>query len=158
MGVEIERKFLVTGDGWKAEADGGTAVRQGYLTSEKRLSVRIRVKGDKGYVTIKGEGKGLARPEFEYEIPKDDAETLLMSLCLPEQIAKTRYLVRHGRHTWEVDVFEGANAPLVLAELELQDADEAFDRPSWIGQDVSDDPRYLNARLAANPFGRWVKS
>ena len=158
MGVEIERKFLVTGEGWRAGADAGVAIAQGYLSSEPRLSVRVRLKGERGFLTVKGAATGCTRSEYEYEIPSADAAEMLRTLCLPEQIQKTRYHVPVGRHTWEVDVFHGANAPLVLAELELASADEAYDRPAWLGAEVTDDPRYLNAQLAANPYGSWAKS
>jgi adenylate cyclase len=157
MGVEIERKFLVTGDGWRRAAGPGVAMRQGYIVREARVSVRVRLASGAGYLTIKGKAApgSIARSEFEYEVPAAEAEALLSTLCLPAAIDKVRYEVPFGGHTWEVDVFAGANAPLVLAELELSRADEPFARPPWVGREVSEDPRFLNANLSANPYSSW---
>ncbi|MEM7350378.1 MAG: CYTH domain-containing protein [Acidobacteriota bacterium] len=154
MGVEIERKFLLAGDGWR-EGAVGTLYRQGYLSTEADRSVRVRIKGNQGFLTIKGRSEGLARLEYEYEIPLDDAGHLLDELCLAPLIEKTRYVIEHAGATWEVDEFAGVNAGLVLAEVELASTEEAVDLPPWIGHEVSDDPRYFNANLVANPYSSW---
>ena len=154
MGIEIERKFLVVGKDWK---DGvhGRRLRQGYLSLDKERTVRVRVAGEAAWLTVKGLTTGLARQEFEYAIPPADAHQLLDELCLRPLIEKTRYELSHAGHRWEVDEFEGANAGLVVAELELEHPDEAFARPSWLGREVSDDPRYFNASLVRHPFRDW---
>lgn len=155
MGVEIERKFLVQADGWRADADGGTPYLQGYLASGDGATVRVRMAGAQGKLTIKGKTRGIARAEFEYDIPAADAEAMLRTLCKGHLVDKTRYRVPVGRHVWEVDVFLGGNAGLVLAEVELGAEGEAFERPAWAGAEVSDDPRYFNAYLARRPFTTW---
>jgi len=154
MPKEIERKFLVATDAWKQAADRGTPIRQGYLSDEPGVTVRARVAGDKGYITIKGPITGISRDEFEYEIPAADAEQLV-KMSGTRVVEKTRYRVEHAGHTWEVDVFGGENAGLVLAEIELSAASDTFDRPSWLGQDVSHDIRYFSGSLARNPWSRW---
>lgn len=154
MGVEIERKFLVAGDGWRLGAEG-LAYRQGYLTTDPDRTVRVRLAGDRGYLTVKGRPQGLVRAEFEYPIPPDDAHALLDRLCLKPLIEKTRYRVAHGGRVWEVDEFHGENEGLVVAEVELDDATAAVDLPGWVGREVSSDPRYSNASLVARPFTRW---
>ncbi len=155
MGVEIERKFLLAGDGWRRKADAGRRMRQGYLSGDVRCSVRVRVVGDDAFVGIKSAASTIRRLEFEYAIPLDDAEQLLQHVCLPTQVEKTRYRVPVGRHVWEIDVFEGANTGLVVAEIELEHEDDAFETPAWLGEEVSHDPRYFNMNLALNPFSRW---
>ncbi len=155
MGVEIERKFLVTGDGFLREARGSLRLRQGYLANTERASVRIRTQGDRADINIKSLTLGVHRQEYEYEIPVDQAEAMLDELCMRPLIEKTRHLVDHGDHVWEVDVFEGDNAGLVVAEVELDDPDEAFERPAWIGEEVSHDPRYYNVCLVDHPFAEW---
>lgn len=154
MGTEIERKFLVRDDGWRAGA-AGEVYRQGYLASDPERTVRVRVVGEHGYLTVKGKTEGLARAEYEYPIPASDANELLDRLCLKPLIEKTRYRVAHGGHVWEVDEFEGENRGLVVAEVELEDAGETIELPGWVGSEVSDDPRYYNANLVRHPFGRW---
>ena len=154
MGTEIERKFLVADGGWRAGAEG-TAYRQGYLSTEADRNVRVRIKGDRGYLTVKGRSVGISRLEFEYEIPVGDARRMLDDLCLTPLIEKTRFRVEHRGMTWEIDEFVGENAGLVLAEIELEREDQAIELPPWIGREVSDDPRYLNANLVARPFSRW---
>ncbi|NJL23704.1 MAG: CYTH domain-containing protein [Leptolyngbyaceae cyanobacterium SM1_3_5] len=157
MGTEIERKFLVIGGEWRSL---GTPVRyrQGYLTANERRSVRIRVVGDgfassgRGFITIKGSTEGITRAEYEYEIPLADAEALLDRLCDPPLIEKTRTKIPLNGVVWEVDEFFGANQGLILAEVELQDANQAIDLPNWIGEEVSTDPRYYNSNLAKHPF------
>lgn len=159
MGIEIERKFLVRSDEWRDGAVG-THLQQGYLTTDPERTVRVRVKGDdtNGYrarLTIKGKTQGASRAEFEYDIPVDDARVLL-NLCLPPLIEKTRYTVDHGGYTWEIDVFAGVNAGLILAEVELTSEDEQPPLPAWIGEEVTSDRAYYNANLIARPFSTWT--
>ncbi|MFA6903797.1 MAG: CYTH domain-containing protein [Gallionellaceae bacterium] len=152
MATEIERKFLVKGDAWrKGEA---TLYRQGYLNRDKERTVRVRVAGDKAYLTIKGISTGAVRAEFEYEIPVADAEQLLL-LCDGPLIEKTRFLFPWAGMMWEVDEFHGENNGLVVAEIELQSADQPFDKPSWVGNEVTDDKRYYNSSLAVHPYSSW---
>ena len=155
MGLEIERKFLVKGD-YKTDASKSTRITQGYLSSVPERTVRVRLKGDKGYLTVKGAGNksGASRYEWEKEIPAEEAKELLQ-LCEPGIIDKTRYLVPHGNHLFEVDEFHGANAGLVLAEIELANEGEYFERPAWLGEEVTGDERYYNAMLSKNPYTNW---
>jgi len=155
MAQEIERKFLVTDFSWRDQAIG-RLYRQGYIPTENRTTVRVRVVGDRGYLTIKGITTGIARSEFEYAIPVADANQMLTELCRPPLIEKRRYQITVGNHLWEVDEFLGDNAGLVLAEVELQHETEAFARPSWVGADVSHDPRYYNSNLAQHPYRLWA--
>jgi adenylate cyclase len=148
MGVEIERRFLVTGEGWRVAATGTRRLHQGYLAREDGVTVRLRVAGGAAMLTIKGPG-GLVRPEFEYPVPVAEAEEMLAILCTGRRLAKTRHDVPHGGLVWEVDVFEGPLAGLVIAEVELPDAGHALDLPPWAGREVTDDPRYANAALAS---------
>lgn len=154
MGVEIERKFLVRSDGWRQAADPGTVFKQGYLCATAERTVRVRLAGDRAWLTMKGESRGARRAEFEYAIPAADAEQLL-ALCTPTVIDKTRYRVPHAGHTWEVDVFAGANAPLVVAEVELTHEDEDVRLPDWLGDEVTGDPRYQNSQLSQQPYATW---
>lgn len=154
MGVEIERKFLVKGDGWRSLASG-TVYRQGYIASAPGRTVRVRIAGETGYLTIKGETKGIARAEYEYEIPLHDAAELLETLCDRPLIEKTRYRIAWDDLTWEVDEFMGENQGLIMAEVELQDADRRLRLPEWIGQEVSGDVRYYNSNLAKHPYREW---
>ena len=153
MGIEIERKFLVKDGSWKEQSDEGLVCRQGYLASDRESTVRVRVIGDKGFLTIKGATYGLSRSEYEYEIPAIDAEGMLQ-FCR-SMVEKTRYLIEHGGMTWEVDVFGGYNGGLVLAEIELESEDQEFDLPDWAGEEVSGDVRYYNSHLAQHPFRSW---
>ncbi len=155
MALEIEKKFLVTGDFMK-ESTKATRITQGYLSSVPERTVRVRIKGDKGYITIKGIGSasGASRFEWEKEIPVAEVEQLL-AICEPGVIDKTRHLVISGKHTFEVDVFYGDNEGLVLAEVELSSEDEAFVKPAWLGQEVTGDARYYNSMLMKNPYKRW---
>ncbi len=155
MGREIERKFLVRTDAWRDAVTEHASLRQGYLVAERDRSVRVRLAGARAWITIKGETRGAVRAEFEYPVPPEDAERMLDTLCLSPQIEKTRYLVPIDPHTWEIDVFEGDNAGLVVAEIELSREGEGFARPAWLGDEVTDDPRYLNARLIHAPFTTW---
>lgn len=154
MATEIERKFLVQGTPWQGLTTG-IRYRQGYIHTDPPAAVRIRMAGGKARLTIKAARAGLTRAEFEYAIPPEDAAVLLEDLCQGLIIEKTRYELPVGRHVWEVDVFEGANAGLVLAEIELAAEHESFARPPWLGAEVSGDPRYYNAYLTAHPFTTW---
>ncbi len=153
MGKEIERKYLVRSDAYKALAPG-TLFRQGYLNSAKERVVRVRTMGDKAALTIKGVTVGATRAEFEYEIPLDDARQLL-AMCEQPLVEKTRYKVPHGGLVWEIDEFHGANQGLTVAECELQSEDQAVDKPEWVGDEVTGDPRYFNSNLIARPFSTW---
>lgn len=154
MPLEIERKFLLSSDTWKKDVHQSYALRQGYLNSNPDRTVRVRIRGERGFLTMKGRGNGISRPEFEYDIPYEEALALL-TLCEQPIIEKTRHEVRVGEHLWEVDVFEGENAGLVVAEIELSEEDEAFERPTWLGKEVSDDRRYFNSSLIRKPFRKW---
>ena len=154
MTHEIERKFLVR-DPRCLEGIAGERLVQGYIANTHRAVVRVRVSGDSAWLTIKGRTVGIVRREFEYPIPLADADVMIAELCDGPVVSKQRYHVEHGGHTWEVDVFEGANAGLVVAEIELDREDEAFERPDWLGEEVSHDPRYLNVSLATHPYCEW---
>jgi len=154
MAEEIERKFLVRSDAWRRAATG-TVFRQGYLSTVKERTVRVRVAGDRGLLTIKGITVGATRTEFEYPIPAADAEQMLDELCEQPVIEKSRYLVEHDGLTWEVDEFAGVNAGLIVAEVELATADQEIDLPDWVGEEVTDDARYYNANLIAKPYSEW---
>ncbi len=155
MANEIERKFLVKGE-FKKFANKSTRIVQGYLSSVPERTVRVRIKGDKGFLTIKGIGNvsGASRYEWEREIPVTEAEELL-KICEPGVIDKTRYLVKSGDHTFEVDEFYGENEGLVLAELELASESEKFEKPDWLGEEVTGDTKYYNSMLMKNPFTKW---
>ncbi|WP_418698224.1 CYTH domain-containing protein [Bacteroides sp.] len=155
MPQEIERKFLVTGE-YKSQAYAQSRIVQGYICSARGRTVRIRIRDDRGYLTIKGasDAAGISRYEWEKEIPLDEAREL-MKLCEPGVIDKTRYLVHSGRHTFEVDEFYGENAGLTVAEVELASVDEPFEKPAFIGQEVTGDVRYYNSQLMRRPFSTW---
>jgi len=157
MAQEIERKFLVQGD-YKADVYNSTRITQGYLCFLPGKTIRVRIRGDKGYITIKGRPRDgeLGRFEWEKEIPVSDALDLLR-LAEPGMIDKTRHLVRcsDGIHVWEIDEFHGDNEGLLMAEIELGSEDEPFDKPSWLGAEVSGDPRYYNSYLSQRPFKSW---
>ena len=155
MGVEIERKYLVSNDSWRDSADVGLRVAQGYLSCEVNGTVRVRTMGDRGFLTIKGSVVGLVRPEFEYEIPLADAREILSTLTLPVTIDKTRYTVIVDGTEWVVDVFHGCNAPLVIAEVELDSPTESFTMPEWAGAEVTDDKRYSNSNLSRASYSSW---
>lgn len=156
MALEIERKFLVVGDDYKRQAFSASRIQQGYICSERGRTVRVRIRDSRGYITIKGPSKngGLSRYEFEKEITLDEAEHL-MQLCEPGIIDKTRYLVKSGQHTFEVDEFYGENQGLVMAEVELGTEDESYEKPDFIGKEVTGDRRYYNSQLRRNPFSAW---
>jgi adenylate cyclase len=155
MPVEIERKFLVADDSWRDQAESETRIMQGYLVNTPDLTVRVRVKGEAAFLTLKGATRGLSRSEFEYPIPVADAEDMLRELSISAPIDKVRYGVRVGRHLWELDVFAGENAGLVMAEVELASEDEDFEMPAWAGREVSGDQRYYNVNLARHPYKHW---
>lgn len=155
MAKEIERKFLVA-ENWRPEAEGQRIV-QGYLSTAVSPVVRVRICGEKAYLTVKDKTDGISRSEYEYEIPLVDAEEML-ALCAAPPIEKVRHRMPCGDHVFEVDVFLGANEGLILAEVELSSPEEAFCRPDWLGEEVSGDPRYYNAYIAARPFTTWQPS
>lgn len=156
MAKEIERKFLLTGDQWKNLAEG-THYRQGYLNSIKERTVRIRTINDKAYLTIKGITVSATRAEYEYEIPHADCMEMLDGLAERPIIEKNRYKIPYGGFIWEVDEFLGVNEGLVVAEIELESEDQSFDKPEWVGEEVTGDPRYFNSNLVANPYTTWDK-
>jgi CYTH domain-containing protein len=153
MGKEIERKFLVTGNAWKM--GDGELFRQGYLSIDKHRTVRVRRAGDAAQLTVKGITEGATRSEYEYPIPVDDADRMLEALCLHPLIEKRRYRVDYRGMTWEIDCFYGANEGLVVAEIELESPRQRFDKPDWIGDEVTSDPRYYNANLVDQPYCNW---
>jgi adenylate cyclase len=155
MPIEIERKFLVEGDAWRNAVESSSRISQGYLVADPRITVRVRLRDDLAYLTIKGATQGMGRSEFEYQIPPADAQAMLQDLAVLAPVEKVRHLIRVGNHLWELDVFEGANAGLVMAEVELAAEDEPFVRPEWAGEEVTGDPRYFNAYLARQPFTLW---
>jgi adenylate cyclase len=156
MAQEIERKFLVTSEAFKMEASKKTRITQGYLSSVPERTVRVRIKGESGYITIKGIGSdsGASRYEWEKEIPVSEVDELL-KICEPGVIDKTRFEVKVGHHTFEVDEFYGENQGLTVAEVELSAEDEKFDKPAWLGAEVTGDVRYFNSMLMKNPFTKW---
>ncbi|MFQ5645122.1 MAG: CYTH domain-containing protein [Thiogranum sp.] len=155
MAIEIERKFLLRDDSWRRQADAGVHYSQGYLSSDPQRCIRVRLAGDRAWLNIKKATSTLRRLEYDYPIPAADAAELLDELCAGERVDKTRYQVQHAGHLWEVDVFEGANAGLMVAEIELEDEREDFARPPWLGEEVSHDPRYYNMNLAKTPYTQW---
>lgn len=155
MAIEIERKFLLRSDAWRGAVVRSVPMSQGYLAADPQCSVRVRRQGTEAFLNIKSATLGVERLEFEYPIPVADAETLLQQLCGGRMVIKTRHYVPCGRHTWEIDEFEGANRGLVVAEIELDHTDETFERPAWIGREVSDDRRYYNVCLLENPYSEW---
>jgi adenylate cyclase len=155
MGKEIERKYLMRDDSWRRGAGQGIMVRQGYLFRDKEKVVRVRTTGEKGFFGVKGGSKGITRAEYEYEIPRKDAEEMLDTFCTGRLIEKTRYLFEQGELTWEIDEFLGDNRGLVVAEVELEREDQPVQKPGWVGREVSEDPRYLNANLVDNPYMGW---
>ena len=154
MGKEIERKFLVVGDRWRSLVRG-MRYRQGYLSTVKERTVRVRTVDNRGTLTIKGISVGATRREYEYEIPAVEADEMIDHLCEKPIIEKNRYKIPIGDVTWEVDEFLGVNEGLIVAEVELQSEDQSFARPDWIGEEVTSDPKYFNANLVARPFSTW---
>jgi adenylate cyclase len=156
MPLEIERKYLVRNDSWRMVGKG-TRYRQGYLSTEPARNVRVRVGAGRGFITVKGLTVNMTRPEYEYPIPVEDANEMLDTLCLKPIIEKVRYTIEHAGLRWEVDEFEGENAGLVIAEVELAGTEQIISLPDWIGEEITDDARYYNASLVAHPFTSWGK-
>ena len=154
MAKEIERKFLVKGDSWRGLVEG-SVYRQGYIATQDKAAVRIRIVGEKSYLTIKGPSIKYSRLEFEYPIPVEDAQEMLEALCERPFIEKIRYKIQSGGLIWEIDEFDGVNKGLILAEVELTDENQEIELPSWIGQEVSHDSRYFNSNLVKHPFSQW---
>jgi len=154
MPKEIERKFLLKNDNWKSQFTSRMIIKQGYLSTKKERTVRVRIFGKKGFLTIKGETVGMTRLEFEYEIPVQEANELLQ-LCEKPLIEKERFIVSRGKLKWEIDIFEGENAGLRIAEVELGDESQDVEIPDWIGEEVTFDHRYFNSNLVKLPFKSW---
>jgi CYTH domain-containing protein len=154
MGIEIERKFLLAGDGWRGLGTP-TLMRQGYLVADAVRTVRVRIEGERAVITVKGKSTGASRGEWEYDIPVPDAAELLDGLCEQPLVEKVRHRIDHAGHVWEVDEFLGLNAGLVVAEIELQSEEETFDRPDWIGMEVTGQQRYYNSSLIRRPYSIW---
>jgi len=155
MATEIEHKFLIRDDRWRQQVERSVRMRQGYLTSDARCSVRVRVAGGQGFLNIKSGTLGIQRSEYEYPIPLAEAEEILDTLCEKPLLEKTRHFIHFGEHVWEIDEFAGANAGLIVAEVELSHPDEPFERPDWASEDVSHDIRYYNSQLARHPYATW---
>jgi adenylate cyclase len=155
MGREIERKFLVRGEQWRQEILHSSFLRQGYLSVDPQRTVRVRLDGEEGFLTIKGVTTGASRAEYEYPLPAADARELLDDLCLRPLIEKTRFRLHHAGLLWEIDEFTGDNKGLVVAEVELQREDQSIALPEWAGEEVTGDHRYHNSSLIANPYSNW---
>lgn len=155
MPTEIERKFLVQGDSWRSAVESESRMLQGYIATNQTATVRVRLAGDRAWLTIKGMMQGPSRSEYEYPIPPEDALAMLDELAVSSPISKVRYRVRHGAHVWDLDVFAGENAGLVMAEVELASEDETFEMPDWAGAEVTGDGRYYNVNLARHPYRHW---
>jgi adenylate cyclase len=155
MAIEIEHKFLLANDGWRAEVTHSIDYRQGYLSSQPTSSIRIRVSDQHAWLNIKSATIGTHRHEYEYEIPLSDANQILDELCKKPLVEKTRHFVEHDQHTWEIDEFYGANQGLIVAELELSAIGEAFVKPAWLGVEVTHDMRYYNNNLSNHPYTTW---
>jgi adenylate cyclase len=154
MGIEIERKFLLASEAWRG-LGRPTLMRQGYLCADPVRTVRVRIEGECAVITIKSKSVGASRGEWEYDIPVPDAAELLERLCEQPLVEKVRHRIEHAGHVWEVDEFLGENAGLVVAEIELGAEDEAFERPDWIGREVTGDQRYYNSSLIRQPYSKW---
>ncbi|MDA0778309.1 MAG: CYTH domain-containing protein [Bacteroidetes bacterium] len=154
MAQEIERKFRVANDDWRAMATSSSSLKQGYLSSSAEATVRVRLEDNHGTLTIKSKTKGITRNEFEYAIPAQEAKELLM-LCKGPLIEKIRFRILQENHMWEIDVFEGDNDGLIIAEIELTSEDDYFAKPQWLGEEVSGDSRYYNSNLATHPYVKW---
>lgn len=155
MATEIEHKFLIRDDRWRRQIESAVWMRQGYLTSDARCSVRVRVADGRGFLNLKSGTLGIQRSEYEYPIPLAEAEEILDTLCEKPLLEKTRHYLRHGEHLWEIDEFAGDNAGLIVAEVELKHPEEPFARPDWLGEEVSHDIRYYNSQLVRVPYSRW---
>ena len=157
MATEIERKFLVLNDDWRGIVRSDMKIIQAYLATNESSSTRIRIQNDKANINIKSATLGITRSEFEYAIPVVDAQSMIDDLCIKPVIEKTRYIVKYMHHTWEIDVFSGDNQGLIVAEIELSSPDEAFEKPSWLGEEVSNDARYYNVCLVKTPYKTWTR-
>lgn len=155
MAVEIEHKFLLASDDWRENVTESVVYRQGYLSSQPTSSIRVRVSNNKAWLNIKSAVIGTQRHEYEYEIPLSDAQEILNNLCVKPLIEKTRHFVTYENHQWEIDEFEGENAGLIVAEIELDSIDETFAKPAWLGAEVTHDLRYYNNNLAKNSYSQW---
>ena len=155
MAIEIEHKFLLANDDWRRNVSNSVKFRQGYLTSNDNASIRVRICNDCAWLNIKQAVIGNQRAEYEYPIPLSDANEIIDRLCRKPLIEKTRHFVKIDRHTWEIDEFEGENAGLIVAEIELSSQDEAFNKPHWLGEEVTDDIRYYNNNLSMHPYREW---
>lgn len=158
MAIEIERKFLLKSDNWRSQVSHHATIRQGYLSRDAQSSVRIRIAGGKANINVKSTEDGIYRLEYEYDIPLEDAEEMLKLVAHRPLIEKTRHIVHWGGHCWEIDEFFGDNNGLIVAEVELGGVDEAFERPPWIGKEVSTDARYYNSNLSKLPYASWKDS
>lgn len=158
MAVEIERKFRVTGEAWRSQAHSRRLLRQGYLANTARASVRVRLDAGEGWLSVKSMRGGMTRDEYEVQIAREDAQEMLERLCEGFAIEKWRHLVDYAGHTWEVDEFLAENAGLVIAELELPAEDTPFERPSWLGAEITDEERFYNVRLSQKPFRHWPEN
>ncbi len=155
MALEVEHKFLLANDGWREEIDHSVHYKQGYLSSSPLSSVRVRISDTQAWLNIKSATIGTHRQEFEYQIPLDDANTILDELCHKPLVEKMRHFVHHASHVWEIDEFLGDNAGLIVAEIELSQIGESFEKPVWIGAEVTHDLRYYNNNLTKNPYKNW---
>ena len=155
MAIEIERKFLTRSESWRDQVERRLEIVQGYLHRDASSAIRVRISNDSAHINIKQTNDGIHRLEYEYDIPTIDAREMLQRLAMAPLIEKTRHEVRVGSHLWEIDEFHGDNAGLVVAEIELAAADEAFQRPAWLGDEVSDDRRYFNSNLILHPYKNW---
>jgi adenylate cyclase len=158
MGQEIERKYLVANDDWRRHAGSGTLYVQGYLSLDPERSVRVRIAGGKAALTIKSETTSSIRDEFEYQIPAEDADRMLAGICIKPLIEKTRYVIQDGKLKWEIDEFSAENQGLIIAEVELEDDQLEIVTPEWVGEEVTDDPRYFNINLVRHPYSEWGQS
>lgn len=156
MAIEIERKFLLCSDEWRSQVSKKRLMRQGYLSTNKNASVRVRLVEDKAQINIKSATLGMSRSEYEYEIPVPDAQEMLDNLCEKPLIEKTRHYVIYAGHEWEIDEFTGDNSGLIVAEVELNDVAEKINKPAWVGQEVTEDKRYYNVCLVQNPYKEWA--
>ncbi len=156
MATEIERKFLLANDSWREQADAGMAYCQGYLVGSRLASVRVRIQGERAFLNIKSATISITRQEYEYEIPVAEAREMLDTLCEKPLVEKTRYRIAQDKHTWEIDEFSGENQGLIVAEIELDDENESFEKPAWLGREVSDDVRYYNVNLVKHPYRDWA--
>lgn len=155
MALEIEHKFLVTNNSWRQAVKSYTKYKQGYLSSQPTSSIRVRISDQNAWLNIKSATIGNSRLEFEYEIPINDAELIIATLCGKPLVEKTRYFIPIDNHVWEIDEFEGDNIGLIVAEIELQESGEFFSKPDWLGEEVTQDLRYYNNNLAKHPYKNW---